>query len=101
MAQTLADELVLIRVLSGQIDEFRQRIADGRDHGALPGSLPELALDGVLSWLAGHSEMEWRSEAWVDESEVEYLKDAGVWPWGRNQGVDHSLRSTTVLRLMR
>ncbi len=100
MAQTLSEELVLIRVLSGQIDELRQRIADGRDRGTLPGSLPELALDGVLSWLAGHSETEWKSEAWVNESEVEYLKDAGVWPWGRHRRVDDSLRSPTVLRLI-
>ncbi len=101
MAQTLAEELVLIRLLSAQIDEFRQRIADGRDRGELPGSLPELAFDGVLSWLAGHSEMEWRLQAWVDETEVGHLKDAGVWPWGMNHRVDRSLRSTSVLGLVR
>ena len=100
MSQTLAQELVLIRMLSGQIDEFRQRIADGRDCGALPGSLPELALDGVLSWLAGHSEAEWREQAWVDEAEIEYLKDAGVWPWGRNGRVDTSLRESADLNFV-
>ena len=43
----------------------------------------QVARDAVLSWIAETSEEDWIKGTGVTPAEVEYLRNAGVWPWRR------------------
>jgi hypothetical protein len=64
-----------------KLDGLMGRLLEVETVAALPTDLVDLAKDAVLAWAAGKLSKDWLQEAGLSASEVQRLKDAGVWPW--------------------
>ena len=77
--------------LSRLVAELSRRIREKKRSGDLPDYFPRLAKDALLAWVSGQTEGEWIGSAEVNRAEISYLREASVWPWGRDRHIDQAL----------
>jgi hypothetical protein len=55
-----------------------------------------MAVDAALGWTSGLTADEWSRRYHLDAVERETLKDAHVWPWGRDRELDSALHDARL-----